>query len=122
MVGSASGSARSRFVDSVERESRRRLGAMREVYSVDPTPALRLLIEQESGSSERKLRALRAAHERFEGMMGLSDDELRIRNSNERIGPVFGDPRLVSKIMQRKMGEPEYDDLVNGPDIAGSGK
>ncbi len=90
---------------------------MRVVYSADPTPALAQRIEVETASSERKMKMLRAVHERFERMMELSDDELARRSSSGRAGPVFGDPKLVRKIIERKMGEREYDDLINGPDV-----
>ncbi len=90
---------------------------MRVVYSVDPTPALAQRIEEETASSERKIKLLRAAHERFERLMELPDSELARRSSSERAGPLFGDPKLVRKIIERKMGEREYDDLINGPDV-----
>jgi hypothetical protein len=117
MGGSASGSAARRFVDSVAHEGEASLGKMRRVYSVDPTPALKERIGKAADSHESRIRKLKQAHERFERMMELSDDELRVANSNERIGPVFGDPVLVRRILARKMGEAEYDDLVNGPDV-----
>ena len=117
MGGSYTSPSARRFVESAEREGAESIGRMRKVYSVDPTPALKERIERAAQSHERRMKTLRAAFERFERTMGPSDDELRAANSSERGEPVFGDPELVRKKAQRKMGEAEYDDLVNGPDV-----
>ena len=105
------------FIDSIEAEAGLRISKMRAVYEVDPTPALKGRIDAEAASSERKLRTLRRAHERFGRLMELTDDELRTKSSSERGEPMIGDPELIDKISKRKMGEAEYLDLLYGPDI-----
>ncbi len=117
MGGSYSSQAARRLVESAEREGADGIGRMRRVYLVDPTPALRERIERAESSQALRMAALRAAHERFESVMAPTDDELRIANSNDRIGRIAGDPELVGKILRRKMGQAEYEDLSYGPDV-----
>lgn len=87
---------------------------MERVCSIDPTPALKQRVE----SRRELLGKLERQHERFERLMRMSDAELQAMNSDERSGPMLGERELVSKISRRKMGEEEYSDLTEGPDIA----
>jgi hypothetical protein len=86
---------------------------MERVCSLDPTPALM----RKTGSRRKLLEKLEDMHEKFERLMKISDTGLQAMNSNERSGPLLGEPGLVSKIAKRKMDEAEYIDLTEGPTL-----
>ena len=62
--------------------------------------------------TDARVSRLRRMHERFESLMAMSDDQLRIRNSNERIEWPDARKEDLDALRTRSMGEHEYEATI----------
>jgi hypothetical protein len=72
------------YVDKVRREANARVGDMKKAYSKNLTAAMKKRLDAARADAKSKIAKLQKEHERFERLMAMSDDELRLKNSMER--------------------------------------
>ncbi len=65
-----------------------------------------------SGMDESRARRLMRMHERFEELMALSDEQLRIRNSNERIDWPPARREDLDALRSRSLDERGYGETI----------